>query len=129
MVEVVFEDSQVVSTDTDGVPTVSTVSITYEPAKDPWAENPDEYYSGAPTTQAVCFKPSDGNIEKNNMCFRSDVEVSVEDDMLVIESNGCPDHMSMMGGSEGTIPDENEFPCDVYEFALGCNKEKPAGGW
>lgn len=125
----VFDDSQVVSTDADGVPSVSTVtSLTYEaPPKDPWAENPDKYYSGAPTTQAVCNKPSDGRWF-NNLCFRSDVEVSVEDGMLVIESNGCPDHMSMTGGSDGTIENENEFPCDVFEFAPGCNKEKP-GGW
>jgi hypothetical protein len=132
-VEVVFEDSQVVSTDADGVPSVSTVTslTTVAPpmAMDPWAENPEKYYSGAPTTQAVCNKPSDGSIEKNNMCFRSDVEVSEEDDILVIESNGCPDHMNMMGGSNGTIEDTNEFPCDVYEFAPGCNKDKPAGGW
>lgn len=130
-VEVVFEDSQVVSTDADGVPSVSTVTslTTVAPPMDPWAENPEKYYSGAPTTQAVCNKPSDGSIEKNNMCFRSDVEVSEEDDILVIESNGCPDHMNMMGGSNGTIEDTNEFPCDVYEFAPGCNKDKPAGGW
>lgn len=123
-----FDDS-LLSTDEDGVPSVSAVtSLTYEePPTDPWAENPEKYYSGAPTTQDVCMKLSDGDMF-NNMCFRSDVEISEEGDMLVIESNGCPDHMSMTGGSNGTVVNENEFPCDVFEFAPGCSQDKP-GGW
>ena len=132
MVVVTFDDTQVVSTDEDGVPSVAAVtSMTTVAAKeDPWAANPGKYYSGAPTTQAVCAKPSDGDIQ-NNMCFRSDVVVSddEEDDMLVIESNGCPDHMNMMGGSNGTVKDENEFPCeDGFDFLPAC-QEKPSGKW
>ena len=127
MVETVFDDGQVVSTDENGVPSVSSViSMTYE--KDPWLEEPEKYFSGAPTTQAVCSKPSDGSIDGNNMCFRSDVVVSEKDDMLVIESNGCPDHVSMTGGSNGTIDEgDNEFPCDVFPFADECSSEKPSG--
>lgn len=129
MVEVTFDDAQVVSTDEDGVPSVASVTsmTTVAPKEDPWAAEPDKYYSGAPTTQAVCAKPSDGNAD-NNMCFRSDVVISAEEDMLVIESNGCPDHMNMMGGSNGTIvKQEMEFPCDGFEFVPEC--QESSKGW
>ena len=76
--------------------------------KDPW---PEEAYTGAATTQTLCETLSAADIDGNNMCFRSDVKVSKADTkgMFVIESNGCPDHSNMKGGS-GIIANSQADP-------------------
>ena len=88
---------------------------------DPWEGT--EYFSGANTTQILCPDSNSPDVEANNLCFRSDVVVSVSDDSFVIESNGCPDHDNMMG-SNGTIANFQEDPMMVMlgaEEADACN--------
>jgi len=71
---------------------------------DPWESS--EKLNGDPTSQAVCPDSTAPDIEANNMCFRSDIEVSSFESngtsIIVIESSGCPTHENMQGskGSE-----------------------------
>eukprot|EP00585_Thalassiosira_rotula_P013165 CAMPEP_0196129828 /NCGR_PEP_ID=MMETSP0910-20130528/414_1 /TAXON_ID=49265 /ORGANISM="Thalassiosira rotula, Strain GSO102" /LENGTH=647 /DNA_ID=CAMNT_0041389023 /DNA_START=267 /DNA_END=2210 /DNA_ORIENTATION=- len=87
--------------------------------KDPW---PESAYNGSATTQTVCDSVFDASIEDNNLCFRSDVIVSMADfkEMFVIESNGCPDHGNMEG-EPGNIENSQEWP-------MAPEEETPASG-
>ena len=88
----------------NGVLNVANATI-----RDPWD---DSKYDGADTYQVVCPDGMSADINANNYCFRSDVEVSLIADgtKIVIESNGCPDHENMQNGS-GIIPNtQDEAP-------------------
>ena len=88
----------------DSIPQVYDAVIS-----DPWGDD-DDVYSGEDTTQEVCVAAADADIDSNNYCMRSDVKVRAgSNGMIVIESNGCPDHDNMFGGS-GLIPTTQEEP-------------------
>ena len=103
LVTVATDSDLTLESDGNSVLQVTTASI-----RDTW---PASAYSGDATTQTVCETASEASIEDNNMCFRSDVMVSSNDNkkMIVIESNGAPDHANMQGG-EGVIPNTQAWP-------------------
>lgn len=109
LVTIVYDDHDYAVTDDGSPPQVVSAVI-----KDPWSEDGAAVYSGSGTTQTVCSSASDADIDKNNMCFRSDVKVSTADvkKMIVIESGGCPDHVNMKGGSGGVIKNDQALPGD-----------------
>lgn len=117
----VVYDTELTEENEEGMLQVMNATI-----KDPWdvvAEDGMDYYSGANTTQVLCSDSTSPDILGNNMCFRSDVAVSVQagSGNIVIESNGCPDHDNMVG-SNGTIPNFQEDPTSVmmYEESSSC---------
>eukprot|EP00581_Thalassiosira_minuscula_P009580 CAMPEP_0183704044 /NCGR_PEP_ID=MMETSP0737-20130205/1529_1 /TAXON_ID=385413 /ORGANISM="Thalassiosira miniscula, Strain CCMP1093" /LENGTH=284 /DNA_ID=CAMNT_0025930855 /DNA_START=117 /DNA_END=968 /DNA_ORIENTATION=- len=105
LVTVVHPDDAVVVTSDAGD---DVVQVTNAVIKDTWSE---DAYTGAETTQTYCADVTAADIEANNMCFRSDVEVSKADakGMYVIESNGCPDHSNMNMGT-GLISNSQPDP-------------------
>ena len=102
---VVYDDDDFSVTSDGSAPQVVSASV-----MDTWHDDAP-VYSGADTTQEVCTDASEADIESNNMCFRSDVQVSKSDakKMFIIESGGCPDHDNMKGGG-GTIANSQVTP-------------------
>ena len=115
----VVHDEGAVSVESDGGGTI--VQVTDAVIKDPW---PDDAYDGSETTQTICADVTVANIDVNNMCFRSDVQVSKSDvkSMFIIESNGCPDHSNMNGGP-GTVANSQPWPLAEVGNKLSANGE------
>ena len=119
---VVYEDDDFSVTSDGTAPQVVSASV-----MDTWPDDAS-VYSGADTTQEVCTDASEADIESNNMCFRSDVQVSKSDakKMFVIESGGCPDHGNMKGGG-GTIAIANSQVTPGSGDVSDCNSGGTCG--
>lgn len=110
LVSVIYEDDDFSVTTYGTAPQVVDATV-----QDPWTGNAAAPYTGDATTQKICVNSFDANIDRNNMCFRSDVMVSKDDakNMIVIESGGCPDHENMSGGSGKEIANTQPMPAGV----------------
>jgi len=114
------ETSVDLQADADPIPQIFDAVIS-----DPWGDD-DDVYSGEDTSQKVCSDASEADIESNNYCFRSDVVVKAgSKGMIVIESNGCPDHDNMLGGSGLISTTQKEPAFDGGKELTSCC----ASGW
>lgn len=114
------ENSVVLESDADSIPQIFDAVIS-----DPWGDD-DDVYSGEDTSQQLCNDASDADIDSNNYCMRSDVKVKAgSNGMIVVESNGCPDHDNMLGGS-GLISTTQKEP--AFDGGKGVTSSC-ASGW